>query len=74
MNMTNRRNVIPLMEPAEKIILDAMYEVEKLPPDVKLTDAIILLKQAKDKVSDYIDERERIRYSGNWYGSNSCEM
>ena len=34
-----------------------MLEVEKMPADVRLTDAVILLQQAKDKVSDFIDEK-----------------
>lgn len=51
-----RRNRIDLMSPAEKAIYDAMQEVEKMPADVRLTDAVELLQQAKNKVSDYVDD------------------
>jgi hypothetical protein len=35
-----------------------MQEVEKLPADVRLTDAVILLQKAKDCVGDFIDDQE----------------
>jgi hypothetical protein len=54
-NTIPRRARLYLNEPAERAIFDAMQEVEKLPPDIGLTDAVILLQQARDKVSDYID-------------------
>lgn len=50
-----RRNRLDLNAPAEKAIYDAMQEVEKLPADEKLTEAVILLSKAKDLVSDFID-------------------
>lgn len=50
-----RRNRQDLYEPAEMAIHEAMQEVEKMPAHVMLTEAVILLQQAKDKVSDYID-------------------
>ena len=40
---------------AEHAIFNAMGEVEKMPADVKLTDAVNLLQQARDKVADFID-------------------
>lgn len=52
---SNRRNRLDLMMPSELAIYNAMQEVEKLPPDAKLTEAITLLSQAKDLVSDFID-------------------
>lgn len=55
---TPRRIRLDLMEPAEKAIQDAMQEVEKLPADPKLTDAVVLLSQAKDLVSDFIDTKK----------------
>lgn len=50
-----RRNYVDLMVPAEKAILEAIRAVEELPADVRLTDAVILLGHAKDKVSDFVD-------------------
>lgn len=50
-----RRAKLYEMSPAEKAIWDATQEVEKLPADVRLTEAVILLAQAREKVADYID-------------------
>lgn len=52
-----RRNRIDLLTPAEKSIYDAMQEVEEIGADIKLTDAVTLLQQARDKVADYIEEK-----------------
>jgi hypothetical protein len=54
-NEIPRRNRLDLNVPAEKAIYDAMQEVEKLPADVKLTEAVTLLGKAKDLVSDFVD-------------------
>lgn len=50
-----RRNNRDLCTPAELAIFNAMDEVEKAGADTRLTDAIILLQQAKEKVADYED-------------------
>ena len=57
MTTVPRKGRVDLYEPAELAIRNAMLEVEKMPADVRLTDAVILLQQAKDKVSDFIDEK-----------------
>lgn len=54
-NEIPRRNRLDLNTPAELAIHNAMQEVEKLAADTRLTDAINLLQQAKDKVSDFVD-------------------
>ena len=54
-NNVPRRARLDLNTPAEKAIFDAMQEVEKLPADVKLTEAVNLLSKAKDLVSDFVD-------------------
>jgi len=54
-NEIPRRNRIDLCEPSEIAIYNAMYEVEKLGADERLTDAIVKLNEAKELVSDYID-------------------
>lgn len=41
--------------PAESAIYNAMQEVEKMPADITLTDAVILLGKARALVADYID-------------------
>lgn len=42
---------------AELSIFSAIAEVEKLPANEKLTEAVILLLKAKDLVSEFIDEK-----------------
>jgi hypothetical protein len=50
-----RRFVVDQMVAAELAIRNAMAEVENLGADARLTDAIVLLGMAKDKVSDFVD-------------------
>ena len=50
-----RRNSLDLNTPAELSIYNAMQEVEKLPANEKLTEAVMLLAKAKDLVSDFVD-------------------
>lgn len=50
-----RRNRLDKMNPAELAIYHAMQEVEKLGASEGLTKAIILLSEAKDLVSDFVD-------------------
>jgi hypothetical protein len=57
MNEVPRRNRIDLFVPAEKAIFDAMQEVEKMEADVRLTDAVILLQKAREKVADFVDNK-----------------
>ena len=53
--MVPRRNILEFNTPAELAIFNAMQEVEKMPADVKLTDAVVLLAKAKEFVSDFED-------------------
>lgn len=50
-----RRNRIDLYTPAEKAIYDAKLEVEKLPADPRLTDALLYLQLAQNLISDFVD-------------------
>lgn len=52
---TPRRIRIDLNNAAELAIHNAIQEVEKLGADVRLTNAVIRLQQAKDEVSNYVD-------------------
>ena len=52
-----RRSCIYLLTPAEKAVYDAVQEVEKAGADVLLTEAVILLQQAREKLADYFDEQ-----------------
>lgn len=56
-NKIPRRIMLPLLTPAEKAIYDAKQAVEALPADTRLTDAVVLLTQAQEKVADYIDDQ-----------------
>lgn len=57
---TSRRIRIDLNTVTERAIHDAIQKVEELEADVRLTDAITLLQEAKDKVSDFTDEVEEV--------------
>lgn len=60
MNLKNdKRNRLDLMTPAELAIYNAIQEVEKLGADIILTDVVVELGKAKDKLSDYIDAQEK---------------
>jgi hypothetical protein len=54
-----RRSCINKFTPAEKAIWDAAQAVEALPAHVRLTDAVILLGQAREAVADYVDDVEK---------------
>ena len=59
-----RRNRLDQMTPAELAIVNAIGAVEALPPDPRLTDAVVLLCKAQDRVADFVDgapEREALR-------------
>ena len=51
-----RRCRIDLLTAAELAIYHATQAVEDLPADVRLTEAVILLSRARDKVADFIDQ------------------
>lgn len=57
-NQIPRRNDFTRLTKSEKAILKAMYAVDELPADEKLTEAIVLLQQAKYIVADYIDNHQ----------------
>jgi hypothetical protein len=44
---------------AELAISRAVDEVEKMPADLRLTDAVILLSEARGKVADFVDQIPR---------------
>jgi len=54
-----RRNQLDKCQPSELAIFKAIVEVEKMPADEKLTEAVILLSKAKDIVSDFIDQTKK---------------
>lgn len=52
----SRRSRLDLNVPAELAITNAVNEIEKMGCDVRLTDSINLLHQAKGLVSDHVDD------------------
>lgn len=50
-----RRAQLELNTPAELAIRSAIQAVEEVGADPLLTDAVILLGQAREKVADYVD-------------------
>lgn len=57
-NEAPRRSRLYLNTTAELAIYNALQEVEKMPADIRLTDTVILLGQAKDKVADFVDSEK----------------
>ena len=53
-NMPRRRD-INLMTPAELAIRNATIIVEEAGCDPLLTEAVVLLEQAQEKVADFVD-------------------
>lgn len=51
-----RRQRLDLSTPAELAIRDAVYKVETIGADIKLTKAVTLLNEARELVSDFVDE------------------
>lgn len=43
---------------AEKAIYEAVWIVESMNADVRLTDAVVLLQAARERVADYVDDVE----------------
>ena len=58
-----RRIDINRYVPAETAIREAILRVEEMPADVRLTDAVVLLGQAKDKVADFVDDNKVVPLS-----------
>ena len=54
--MIPRRNQIDQLTPAELKIREALAAVEELGADVLLTDAVVALGEAADKLADYVDQ------------------
>jgi hypothetical protein len=50
-----RRNQMLSWVPAEKVIFDAVQVVEGMGADERLTDAVVLLGAARDRVADFVD-------------------
>lgn len=50
-----RRIRVDLMTPAELAIHKAMHAVEEAGCDARLTEALTLLQQAREKVADFVD-------------------
>lgn|GEM_PF-1348155 len=75
MNEIPRRIRIDKLTPAELAIRDAVLAVEAAGCDPRLTDAVVLLGQAKEKVADFVDgvetpKRERWRITEDWLREN----
>ncbi len=56
MNAVSRRNYVEKLTPTELLIRDAIISVEKLWASTELSNAVWLLIQAQNIVSDFIDK------------------
>lgn len=54
-NQIPRRFRLYEYTPAEKAIYEAIVKVEEAGCDVRLTDAVVLLGEAKDCIADFVD-------------------
>lgn len=61
-NEISRRHCMWLWTKEEKAIHDAVQAVEKLPADVRLTNAVVLLGQAQDAVNEFMESEEGKQY------------
>lgn len=59
-----RRARIDLMTAAERAIYDALAVVEAAGCDVRLTDAVVLLQAARDRVADFVDGKPSLPVPG----------
>lgn len=50
-----RRIDLSRMTPAEVAITTALQAIETMAADVRLTEAVILLGKARDRVADFVD-------------------
>lgn len=75
-NQFPRRARLDLMSPAEKAIYNATQAVEAMPPDVRLTNAVVKLSEAQHLVADFVDEdlskREYYLRSKGFVGNALC--
>ena len=55
-NTMPRRYRVDLFTPVEKMIYKCQGEVEKMGADIRLTDALNLLIEARHKIADFIDD------------------
>lgn len=53
-----RRSRIDLLEPLEKELYDVMQHVEEAGADPLLTDAVVLLAEARERVADWLEKRK----------------
>lgn len=58
--MIPRRTRLDMMTPPEHTLRNAIQIIEDLGAHPLLTDAVVLIGQAKDKVSDWVDKENRI--------------
>ena len=58
-----RRVDVTRQTPVELAIGDVMRQVEALPPDTRLTDALVLLQAARSSVGDYVDGVKHLQRS-----------
>ena len=57
--MTPRRIRLDLATPPEVAIRAAMAAVERMAADTRLTEAVMHLSMALERVADYVDEQSR---------------
>lgn len=54
-NLAIRRRTIEQLSKGERAIYDAVDTIEEMGADIRLTDAVVLLQEAREAVADYVD-------------------
>ena len=60
-NEIPRRNRMDLMTMEELAIMSLITDIEQLGADLLLTDTVVLLGDAKEKLSDFLDKEEALK-------------
>lgn len=69
-----RRICVDRMTPAELAIREAVLAVEAAGADPRLTDAVVLLHQARERVADFVDGVIGARSSATGLTCSYCEQ
>jgi hypothetical protein len=72
-NTIPRRSRLDLLSTGERAVYDAVQAVEGMGADPLLTDAVVLLQQARDKIADFVDGRRACTDCGRMAAGSYCD-
>jgi DNA-binding MarR family transcriptional regulator len=65
-----RRRLLNRLTPEERNLFDCLQEIEKLPASPILTEAVIHLQNAREKLADWVDKELEMGHPGSMYWKN----